>query len=112
MAGQAPAHCHRTEEIRTEKIRTEELKTEKVNAWGRMMLGIRSLDFPRGAALAALLAIPIVSFVVTFIVTPAAAAKDPTIDDLKARLSSTSIGDRPQLCLQIAERQLDDAANF
>ncbi|HLW84873.1 MAG TPA: hypothetical protein VKR60_06615 [Candidatus Sulfotelmatobacter sp.] len=37
------------------------------------------------------------------------AAKEVPVDELKARLSSTSIGDRPQLCLQIAEQQLDDA---
>jgi len=37
----------------------------------------------------------------------AIAARDPTIDELKDRLKSTSIGDRPRLCLQIAERQLD-----
>ncbi|MGC2560524.1 MAG: hypothetical protein WA389_16975 [Terriglobales bacterium] len=37
------------------------------------------------------------------------AAKEQTLDELKARLSSTSVGGRPQICLQIAERQLDDA---
>ena len=35
-----------------------------------------------------------------------ATAEEPTVDELKARLSSTDIGSRPQLCLQIAERQL------
>jgi hypothetical protein len=35
-----------------------------------------------------------------------ASTKEPTVEELKARLSSTNIGDRPQLCLQIAERQL------
>jgi len=38
-----------------------------------------------------------------------ATAKEPTVDELKARLSSTNIGNRPQLCLQIAERQLQEA---
>ncbi|MBZ5682358.1 MAG: hypothetical protein LAO24_19875 [Acidobacteriia bacterium] len=38
-----------------------------------------------------------------------ASAKEATTEELKARLSSASIGDRPQLCLQIAERQLDAA---
>lgn len=28
------------------------------------------------------------------------------MEDMKARLSSTSIGDRPHLCVQIAQRQL------
>jgi len=40
----------------------------------------------------------------------AMAGKDPTIDELKARLDSTAMGDRPRLCLQIAERQLDAAS--
>jgi len=31
---------------------------------------------------------------------------EPTVEELKARLSSTSIGDRPHLCVQIAEQQL------
>jgi hypothetical protein len=35
-------------------------------------------------------------------------AVEPTVEELKAKLSSTSIGDRPRLCLQIAERQLTD----
>ena len=43
------------------------------------------------------------------IATVRAASKEPTVDELKARLSSTAVGDRPRLCLQIAERQLDAA---
>ena len=31
---------------------------------------------------------------------------EPTVEQLKARLSSTSIGDRPHLCVQIAQKQL------
>jgi hypothetical protein len=42
----------------------------------------------------------------------AASASEPTVEELKARLSSTNIGDRPHLCLQIAERQLHAADNF
>jgi hypothetical protein len=64
------------------------------------MFGIGSSGFQRGGAVAVLLA--------TFFVLPMA-AKEQSVDELKARLSSTSIGDRPQLCLQIAERQLNDA---
>ncbi|SPF41510.1 exported hypothetical protein [Candidatus Sulfotelmatobacter kueseliae] len=30
----------------------------------------------------------------------------PTVEELKARLSSTGIGDRPHLCVQIAQQQL------
>jgi hypothetical protein len=64
------------------------------------MFGIASLRFLRGAVVAALLA--------AFLASPLA-AKEQTLEDLKARVSSASVGDRPQLCLQIAERQLDDA---
>ena len=42
-------------------------------------------------------------------VVEATTTKEPTVDELKSRLSSTNVGDRPQLCLQIAERQLDAA---
>jgi hypothetical protein len=35
--------------------------------------------------------------------------KDETVDELKARLSSANSGERPQLCLEIAEKQLDVA---
>ena len=34
---------------------------------------------------------------------------EPSVEDLKARLDSTSLNDRPRLCVQIAERQLDAA---
>jgi hypothetical protein len=36
----------------------------------------------------------------------AAPGIEPTVEELKARLSSSSGGDRPHLCVQIAERQL------
>ncbi len=32
---------------------------------------------------------------------------DPTVDELKARVSSASMRDRPHLCLHIAEMQMD-----
>ena len=37
---------------------------------------------------------------------------DQTVEQLKARLASTSIGDRPHLCLQIAQKQLSEADKF
>jgi hypothetical protein len=64
------------------------------------MFGIGSSGFLRRAVIAALLAV--------FVASPVA-AKEQTLDELKARVSSASVGDRPQICLQIAERQLDDA---
>jgi hypothetical protein len=33
----------------------------------------------------------------------------PSVDDLKARLSSLSVGDRPHVCVQIAQKQLAEA---
>ena len=39
-------------------------------------------------------------------------AVDPTVDGLKAKLSSTSIGDRPKLCLQIAEKQMAETTKL
>ncbi len=38
--------------------------------------------------------------------TTPVAAKESTLEELKARLSSASIGDRVHLCVQVAERQL------
>jgi hypothetical protein len=34
---------------------------------------------------------------------------EPTVEELKARLASTSVGDRPHLCVQIAQKQLAEA---
>ncbi len=33
--------------------------------------------------------------------------EDESVDQLKAKVASTSLGDRPHLCIQIAEKQLD-----
>jgi hypothetical protein len=38
-----------------------------------------------------------------------AAAKEVTVDELKARLATANVADRPQICVQIAERQLAEA---
>jgi len=43
-----------------------------------------------------------------FALIPRARADEPTVDQLKARLASTDVRDRPKLCVQIAERQLKD----
>jgi hypothetical protein len=39
-------------------------------------------------------------------------AQGPSVEDLKARAASASIGDRPHLCIQIAQRQLDAASKL
>jgi hypothetical protein len=41
--------------------------------------------------------------------TGALPVKDESVEQLKARLPSLSIGDRPQVCILIAEKQLDVA---
>jgi hypothetical protein len=39
-------------------------------------------------------------------------ATEPTVEGLKARLSSTSVGDKPHVCVQIAQIQLKEADKF
>ena len=41
-----------------------------------------------------------------------ASKTQPTVDELKAKISSTKIDDRPPLCLQVAEMQLAAAKRF
>ncbi len=43
------------------------------------------------------------------VVCGAAFAADPSVDELKARLSSVSVRDRPHLCVHIAEMQMAEA---
>ena len=50
-----------------------------------------------------------VGALVAALTTGALAAADPAVDAMKAKLSSTGIGDRPHLCVQIAEHQLTEA---
>jgi hypothetical protein len=38
-----------------------------------------------------------------------ASARDTTVAELKARILSVGAGERPKLCLEIAQRQLDEA---
>jgi DNA-binding transcriptional regulator of glucitol operon len=37
------------------------------------------------------------------------ALREDSVEDLKQRVENTSVGERPALCIQIAERQLDEA---
>jgi hypothetical protein len=41
--------------------------------------------------------------------TVSAAGKDPTLEDLKAHLANAGIPERPALCIQISEMQLNNA---
>ncbi len=50
--------------------------------------------------------------VLATVMARAVPSKEPTVDELKARLSSLSVGDRPHLCVQIAKKQLAEADKF
>jgi hypothetical protein len=63
-----------------------------------MLGGVRSYRVIAVAVLLALVAVTTVA---------AGPTQEPSLEDLKARASSASIGDRPHLCVQIAERQLN-----
>jgi hypothetical protein len=41
-----------------------------------------------------------------------APSNDPTVEELKARLTSTSLRDRPRLCVEIAQKQLTETDKF
>ena len=66
-----------------------------------IMLGVRYLF--RLTAAAGLFAL------VMSVTARAAPSAEPTVEEMKGRLSSTSIGDRPHLCVQIAQKQLANA---
>jgi NAD-specific glutamate dehydrogenase len=38
-----------------------------------------------------------------------ARSNEPTVEELKARIASTSVRDRPHLCVEIAQKQLSEA---
>jgi hypothetical protein len=42
-------------------------------------------------------------------VSRAASRAEPSIEELKARVAAASVGDRPKICMQIAQRQLSEA---
>jgi hypothetical protein len=65
-----------------------------------MRWGIGSV---RGIALGALMGIFAMS---------TSSAQSPSLEDLKARASSAGIGDRPHICVQIAEHQLDETSKL
>lgn len=50
-----------------------------------------------------------VALLVLLAPTCALPRSEPTLEELKAKLASTSIGDRPHLCIQIAQHQLEEA---
>jgi hypothetical protein len=40
------------------------------------------------------------------------AVVEPTVDELKARVQSANVGDRPRLCVQIAQKQLTETSKL
>jgi hypothetical protein len=86
VAGEAPAHRHRAEKIKLQDS---------------IMFGAqyRSWLWATFALLALAVGAP----------GRASAGKEPTVEDLKARLASASIGARPHLCVEIAQKQLEQA---
>ena len=46
---------------------------------------------------------------VAAVIAWSAPSGEPTVEELKARLASASVGDRPHLCVQIAQKQLTEA---
>jgi hypothetical protein len=93
MAGKAPADCHRTEEV---------TRSSEEVLWGLDMLGAYRFRL-RGAATLVTAAVVILALAAA---ATAVHTADPSLDAMKARIPSVSIGDRPRLCLEIAERQL------
>ena len=52
----------------------------------------------------------ILALSIAFMTSGAAQARtEPTIDELKARVSSANVGDKPKICVEIAEKQLNAA---
>jgi hypothetical protein len=78
-----------------------------------IMLGVRGLARVWGTvalfALAAALTVTARATHVKAVFRHTAFRNEPTIEELKARLESTSMGDRPHLCVQIAQKQLSEA---
>lgn len=46
---------------------------------------------------------------VVLLVAASSGHTDPTVDELKARVSSASVADKSRICLEIAEKQLTEA---
>jgi hypothetical protein len=57
-------------------------------------------------------AVVLAAWLTTVMATSALAGAEPTVEELKARLSSAGAGDKPRICVQIAQRQLDETDKF
>jgi hypothetical protein len=72
------------------------------------MLGAYRLRLKVSARKFAIGRMTVAAFTLLAAVTAHAAANQPTVEELKARVSSTDIGGRPHLCVEIAEMQLTE----
>ena len=52
---------------------------------------------------------PITVFLILLLAVFATAHTEPTIEELKARVSAANVSDKAKLCIEIAEKQLDAA---
>jgi len=76
-----------------------------------IMLGVRALVRGWGTVAVFALAAGLTARAAPDYLAPVNAAlrTEATVEELKARLASTSVGDRPHLCVEIAQRQLAEA---
>jgi hypothetical protein len=56
--------------------------------------------------------VPLVCLLALSVLASAVTAKEKSVDELKAKLATASAGERPRLCLQIAQRELTSADKF
>jgi hypothetical protein len=56
--------------------------------------------------------VPVVWLLALSVLAAAIAAKESSVEELKARLAKASNGERPRLCLEIAQRELTLADKF
>lgn len=52
------------------------------------------------------------AYVVLMMTVTMAAREEPTIDQLKERLSAAAVADKPKICVQIAQRQLAETTKL
>src|SRR5579862_8190398 len=103
MAGEAPADCAGAEEIARVPI-----KTWVVDLSGRSGKRARRIGLRHIGARLCLWSALLVTLAVALPVR-AGSDKDLTVDQLKDRVANASVGDRPKLCVEIAQRQLGEA---
>jgi hypothetical protein len=56
--------------------------------------------------------VPALCLLALSVLASAIVARESSVEELKARLATASAGERPRLCLEIAERQLTSADKF